>query len=445
MRSAQNSQSLSFRLVLIDSSSMRLLTIRHSNDISLPRESLRYGVRLAQALTEAIRRRFDLAAIQLAVLPKSTLASRCAVFEILELPVVSRSPVSFEQFESIPASEITDDERSTVGRIMTGQEVALGRFGRLGWIDDFGNRICLNVDRNSIRQLNQGVDFCLMTFRDARGVSLWFKAVGEPNVREFAITDALARQFPAFVPRIVASIPEWSGWITEHVEGTPLDNSLSLNGWTKVLKALVSLQEHAVRSTSSLSAAGAIDCSCAHLRSTLSPFLEEMRRAMHAQTSTAVSPLSDDELVRMQAQIAAAITILEDSGIPDSLLHRDIGHGNVIVSRTGATFLDWAEAGIGHPFISAEHLLASHECLHPLGGAERQALRNFYAGLWQAHLGHAGLELAAKAAPAVAALAYGVDTWQSNAAKPDPEHIWPFLRSILRRTKRELDVVAESV
>lgn len=198
-------------------------------------------------------------------------------------------------------------------------------------------------------------------------------------------------------------------------------------------------------SISMIREAGATDCGCAHLKAALDPFIEQMQRAMHAQTSTAVAQLSDDELDQMRAQLVAAITILEDSGIPNSLLHRDIGHGNVIVSPTGAKFLDWAEAGIGHPFLSAEHLLASHECIHPMGGSERQVLRDFYARLWNVHASTRQIELATKSSPAVAALAYGIDTWESSATRSCPEHVWPFLRSIVRRTKRELEAVSGSL
>jgi hypothetical protein len=445
MTKFRGSQVLSFRLILIDNASMRVLGIQGPQGFSLPCESIPVGKRVAQALTESIRRRFGFCTMQLAVLPKSTLTTRCAIFEILETQPGFPASASLEILANVPATEMTEEERDTVGRIMTGQEEAFGRFGRLCWIEDLQAKAPVSLVRASIRQVTQGINFCLMSFRDTTGASFWFKAVGEPNVREFAITEVLARLFPAFVPRIAMSIPEWNGWIAEHAQGTALDNSLSLNGWVKVLKSLTSLQEDAAAYTSCLSAAGATDCRCAYLRAALDPFIEETKHAMHRQTSIAAPRLSDQELDRLGAQVAVTITILEESGIPDTLLHRDIGHGNVFVSHAGATFLDWAEAGIGHPFLSAEHLLAGHECLHPLGGSERQMLRDFYTGLWQTHGSSPSLGPAAKAAPAVAALAYGIDTWHSNSSRRDPEHVWPFLRAIARRAKRELETASGSI
>lgn len=445
MGTTPTSEMLTFRLILIDPASMGLLAIQGNHESLLPRESVQVGRRIAQALTESIRQRFGLCVIQLAVLWKSTLPTGCAVYEILERRSNTETPFHFEAFENFSASDLTEEERHTVARLMKGEEKAFGRFAALGWIKEFEAKLPFRIDRSSIRQMNQGIDFCLMKFENVSGTSFWFKAVGKPNIREFGITEVLAREFPMFVPEIVTWIPDWSGWVAEHVEGILLDNSRILGGWEKCLGSLATLQENAATFISLFHAAGAKDRSCARLKAALNPFIEEIRHAMHAQSSKSVRPLSDGELDQFNLQSVAAITILEESRIPNSLLHGDIGHGNVIISSTRATFLDWAEAGIGHPFLSAEHLLANHERLHPVEVSEREMMRDFYASLWMRYASPAELELLTKTVPAVAALAYGIDTWQANATRSCPERAWPLLRSIARRTKRELAVASRTI
>lgn len=438
---------VTFRLILIESHSLRILALRSPEGALLPRESVRAGARRAQALNEAIRRRFGLCTIQLAVLPKSDETSECSVHEILWTQPSARDAITFEAIENFPEGEILENERNAIKGFLTGKDNGFGQFGRLGWIEDFAARMPIHLSRSpdALRQLNQGINFCLLNFKDSSGRSFWFKAVGEPNLREYAFTHELTRLCPAFLPRIVASIPEWSGWITEEVDGRPLSNSLSVNTWKRILGSLYALQEETTRNLAPLSAAGATDSSCEHLRAGLDPFFKEMQRAMHLQTSTTVAPLSDSDLNHLRARADTAITILEDSELPDSLLHRDIGHGNVIVTPTGAVFLDWAEAGIGHPFLSAEHLLANHERLHPVCREERESLRSFYAMLWQHGSDPVRLEVTARVAPAIGALAYAIDTWESKATKSNPEEAWPLLRAILRRTKREFETIRGSL
>ena len=100
-----------------------------------------------------------------------------------------------------------------------------GPFARLGWFRQLRRRVeeailPLNLELNgSFRQFNASPFFSLIRL-ETNGPALWFKAVGEPNLREFPVTLMLARLFPKYVPPILAAWPTWNGWLTPEVDGT---------------------------------------------------------------------------------------------------------------------------------------------------------------------------------------------------------------------------------
>ena len=106
-------------------------------------------------------------------------------------------------------------------------------------------------------------------------------------------------------------------------------------------------------------------------------------------------------------------------------------------------FLDWAETYIGFPFLSAEHLLADLERSRPELACERSSLRRSYATHWQHYTSPECLAEVVALSPAVAAFAYAVRIWEENAHRPEPARAWPLLRSMLRRTQRELESTSE--
>jgi hypothetical protein len=177
----------------------------------------------------------------------------------------------------------------------------------------------------------------------------------------------------------------------------------------------------------------------------LEPFFQEARRAMQAQTSAKSKPLAASELHQLQKDVESALKEFMNTGIPETLLHGDIGHGNIIATYDGPVFLDWAETYIGHPFLSAEHLLADLARSNPMFAEKQASLRSHYAGHWKAHVRPSELEKVTTVAPAIAAFVYAVIAWDASRKRPDPTEAWPLIRSMLRRTKRELDLVPECI
>jgi Phosphotransferase enzyme family len=436
------------RLIVIDAQSMRILTTAAKTDALLPRQAIPAYSRIAEALTESIEQRYGLNTIQLALLPGAEGKSDCAVHEIVGPRESASLSLPFSALQEIASSEFAGDERATVRAIMNGDATGLGRFARIGWIDELLAKTSGYRRQDSmpaIRQLNQSIDFCLLSLADSGGHKMWFKAVGEPNRREYALTVELTRRFPANLPRLVAVMPEWNGWVMEHAEGVPLNESRSIERCEQALIVLAVMQKEVANCTASLLSIGAKNWTCARIASLLEPFFQEARCAMLGQTSTRSKPLSESELYRLKGDIHSALHELVNAGIPETLVHADIGHGNIIVTPEGPVFLDWAETAIGHPFLSAEYLLADFTRSNPTLAAAVPTLRSHYAALWKTHVRQADLDTVTLLSPAVAAFAYAVFAWDENRNWPDPSLIWPHLRSLLRRTKRELEHASEFI
>ena len=174
------------------------------------------------------------------------------------------------------------------------------------------------------------------------------------------------------------------------------------------------------------------------------PFFAEATLAMQAQASTKAQPLTRIELNRLQRDLEGALAAFGATKIPNTLLHGDIGRGNLIFSHSGPVFLDWAQAYFGHPFISAEHLLAEVERLPSISVDDREALRHSYSSQWR-EFGVADVAKAMHLAPAVAAFAYALFAWYEQRGQQHSARIWPMLRSLLRRSRNELRLAFEAL
>jgi len=63
--------------------------------------------------------------------------------------------------------------------------------------------------------------------------AVWFKATGEPNLREFPLTLELAACFPGYVPVSLATHPEWNAWLSLEAEGQDLWSSTEPGAWLR--------------------------------------------------------------------------------------------------------------------------------------------------------------------------------------------------------------------
>lgn len=434
-------------LVLIAPRSRRILVSSSGDGYRLPSAPLSSG-RLAYSLTQAVESHYGLQTIQLA-LHRRDRAFILAVHEVLSTPVQDLGLFAVD-LEQLGAEVLQDEERNLVRRIIEGGDASQGRFARVGWIDELLDRIEPHLAKRGqrvtglIRHFNAGIDFSLLWIHTDSGPNVWFKAVGEPNTREFAITVELARAFPACLPRIVCTMPDWNAWLAEDAEGYSLGAAGNTQDVAGTLRALALVQQDAIGRVARLRQLGAVDWPLSRLLSLEGEFFAELPVIMAAQVSTRSLTLTPSELAFVQAGLQNALAELMAIGIPDSLVHGDIGHGNVRITEGGPVFLDWSETYIGHPFLTAEHLLVDLErSTLKLGQEQRDRLREMYLAEWNVFAGEGDLATAARLMPAVAALAYAVMIWHmGHHTYPDQQRTWPLLRSLVRRMKVELERAA---
>ncbi len=242
------------------------------------------------------------------------------------------------------------------------EDTTRGPFGRLGWFLDLQRWVQEQIGPHGLhlngrfRQLNACPTFSLIRF-ETDGPAIWFKAVGAPNQREYPVTLALARSFSRFIPQIIATRPEWNGWLAREAEGPLLQECSALASWEAAAADLAELQIHSLGRSLHLLDPGARDLRAWALADLVQPFFRTMGELMERQTKVPPAALSREELGCLSERVQDALTVLEETGIPTTLGHLDINPGNIVCSPTGCVFLDWAEAFVGHPFLTFEYLL----------------------------------------------------------------------------------------
>lgn len=305
-----------------------------------------------------------------------------------------------------------------------------------GWVAETIHPLGLELGA-SFRQYNASPAFSLIRF-ETNGPAVWFKAVGEPNLREFPITLKLTELFPRLTPEILGTKPDWSAWLSLEVEGTNLGDTKEIASWQKAATGLPKLQIESISGADSILDSGAVDLKTDTLLRSVDPFFEVVARLMAEQPRVPPAVLSREELRLLKLRIEDAITLLSDLRIPNALGHMDLNPGNIIVSEGGCIFLDWAEAYVGHPFFSAEYLLQHFRREISADTALESDLVNAYKAPWYRLVSPdlMGDALALTPLAAVFAYAAGTGAWKDEERLRDPR-TRAYFRSLARRMNRE--------
>lgn len=316
-------------------------------------------------------------------------------------------------------------------------------FARRGWLAEL-RRWTAEVIRplgleltGPFCQYNASPSFSLIRF-ETDGPAVWFKAVGEPNHREFSITLNLSQQFPKYLPKPLGTRADWNGWLSLEAPGTNLRETPEIALWESAAESLARLQIESVAKTESILDAGAHDLRTEPLSGLVHPFLALTARLMEQQTKILPPVLSHQELSLLGVRIEDSLTLLEDLGLPEVLGHSDLNPGNVIVSADDCVFVDWAEAYVGHPFFSFEYLLEHFR--HAIGTdvALESRLASCYSAPWRQLFSGGIVAEALALAPLAAVFAYaaGGDAWKNQERLEDPK-VAGYFRSLARRMNRE--------
>jgi hypothetical protein len=206
------------------------------------------------------------------------------------------------------------------------------------------------------RQFNASPSFSLIRFGTS-GEAVWFKAVGEPNTREFPLTLLLSSRFPAYLPRVLGTQPLWNAWITPAVPGIPLSQRQEVSEWCYAARDLATLQIASIETTKEILGCQARDARTNTLLGHVQPFFALMRELMQRQPKIQPPRLSPSELAQLECDTRDALLAWQRERIPDTLGHLDLNPENILTRSDGTVFLNWAEGSVGHPFLSFAYLL----------------------------------------------------------------------------------------
>jgi len=450
MQHQENNDELDlYRIVLFSSCSERVLVIPDNGRLLLPSISVPRYQRPAEHLTASLESKWAQRAVCLFALEGGQATGlRYHVMQSCEQGPRCRAGSLWARLSSLVESQFHEatDYAAVMDSVSQCQEPAGGQraFARLNcfseltaWVGKVAAPQGLALSGN-FSQFNAGPAFSLVRFETC-GPALWFKAVGEPNLREFPITLALSNYFPAFLPSMLAFREDWNAWLAIEAKGQHPGETSPLDVWRTVAVTLADLQIASMGRTLHLADLGCHDTRPFALSELVQPFLEAMAELMAQQTKPLPQALSRDELNSLASQLQEILSDAAELEIPNSIGHLDFNPGNIVVSAGRCVFLDWAEASIGHPFITFEYLLEHFRRCQGIDDPAVSALTKTYVDQWRPFLSPCQIERAMSLAPVLAVLAYAVSSnaWrQSSCLHPE---IARHLRSLTRRLKREAD------
>jgi hypothetical protein len=427
-----------YRLVLVRAGSQSTLAKRDGVKLRLPRITIPRGTRTAEQLQKSIRETWQVTAVILDLFRSSADAVRLAVAEVLSSDIYSSVIVA--DLDEISDEELISEERKLVWAILSGDLTVRGPFARIGWVHqamhwlrtEIGDKITFTGE---VSQYNAGVAFALIRFGVHERPALWLKATGAPNAHEFSITRTLAKHFGDYLPPLVAYREDWNAWVSEEA-GQPLASAICLRAFENAVGALATLQRASVPWTNSLLGCGCADQRAGILAKRIPGLIDHLEEAMRRQTSTRAQPIPTLRLRELGHIIEDAFAKIETVGIPDALMHNDINPGNILVNGARCVFIDWAEACVGNPFFTFQHMRVQ-AAREDNNGSWARSLDSSYKKQWRDLLTESQMHRSLALAPllAIASLLAEFRLWHLTEQSGE-ENRDAYARSLARRMDR---------
>lgn len=460
MEASQQSDRETYRVIVLARNGTEVLLTRSQAGLLFPQVTIPRWQRVAENITTAMMKEWGGEVICLFELSGEPLLHTLNSFQY----VVAKHWRGFAELgvplRWIPTNDLREDsfvEQSDYSAIQRSlaqcsapvPEPGVGPFAQLVWFEDLcewvGGVIAsrgLHLNGN-FRQLNANSCFSLIRF-ETDGPAVWFKAVGEPNEREFPITLALAQLLPNYIPQILGARPDWNGWLMSEAEGTNLGETTDRSLWEAAAAALANLQVESIQRQRELVDCGARDLRITVLRDSISAFIDVAAHLMEKQSKVPPAVLGEMELRLLEERLQDALSVLGDLGIPNTLGHLDLNPGNLIVSESRCLFLDWAEAYVGQPFFTFQYLLEHSRRVGSADSTSEDRLLTSYLAPWEQVASRNSVAEAMVLASLLAGFAYAVgnDAWTQAERLTDPKAAG-YLRSLVRRMNREGNKLSE--
>lgn len=452
--SADQIEHETYRVIVLDRTGSQVLMVPNGRHHILPWVEFPRWQRVAENLTVAVRNEWGEEVLGLFELPVTDSGPRYIAAEHLRTRCPSKMLTRWVTVSALTQDSLIEPhDYAAIGevtKLCKGEieDPNVGPFSRLGWFYDLRNWIDSVIEpmgfllTGGFRQLNASPTFSVVRF-ETDGPALWFKAVGEPNLREFGITCALAHLFPDYLPPILATRPGWNGWLSREVQGKLLSEVEERAHWERAAAALARLQIESIDGGSQMLGAGAHDLGSIALSKRIQPFLSSVAQLMERQTKVPPAVLDRNDLLALADSLQSAVEAMEATGVPDTLGHLDLNPGNIIVSTDRCTFLDWAETYVGNPLFSVEYLVQHADRAFGEGSDARTKMIAAYGAEWGHVVSAAAMANAFVFAPLLAVFAYatGTDTWRQPQGQDEPTA--GYLRGLARRMHREAKQLAD--
>lgn len=443
-----------YDLVVLNSTGTRVLLLQGNWEHTLPTISIPQFSRPAEKITSLLLKVWNIKAVLLwsGLADAEQCTEYFAVLEIVEHYELGGSGLEWFVIEEAVARVAVAQAsliRQSHAKALT---ICLGfdaePFSRLGWLHRLESWIKevvrpIGMQLGGFSQFNGSASFSLIRF-ETDSKSLWFKAVGAPNLCEYPITLLLSRLFPDYLPRILASDPLLNGWLMESGGESTLYYSPEPGKWMNAARRLAELQSQSLGCTPELLQAGCRDLRFETLTLLVPAFFDAMAELMARQTKPSPAPLTVDELMDLARSVREALSTMGDLGEISTLGHADFNPGNILIDGEQSVFTDWAEAYVGTPLLTFEYLLAHLNRSFPSLMEQEDRLREAYARPWLSLISAQTLRFAFDLSPLIAVYAYAASSnaWNDAQRLADPR-VQGSLRSLTRRMKREADLVLE--
>jgi hypothetical protein len=408
----------------------------------LPRVTVPRWSKTSSEIQLAVKRRWGHCVFVVDIIPGVVNTEPLVVAELLDRPADAITSER-EMWSALEAfrEDFSYPERNLIEQLSVQDAPERHPFARLGWIDEAFDWISAETgnfyprSRARIEQFNASPDYCLLKVSGEGHPPVWLKAVPGSLASEYAVTLRLTERFPRYLPKVIASRDDWGAWLSAD-GGWPMSKNIAQpRSLANAGRRLAEFQLESIDEVPELLTAGCTDQRIVALAPGIRRLLPYLEESMAAPTPGELRLLRRSRLDEIADFVEEMCLRLDAVGVPDTLLHNDISPDNILCGGD-AVFADWAEAGVGIPFVTFE-LLRRQFTQTGCPKIEVQRFVALYRQSWSALLSDAVIHEIIRYLPllTVASFLYSRQKWFTVEHRSDAD-FQSFARSLARQMDR---------